>query len=137
MAAPNFAQAFKTLVSIASNNFNVLTLEFDASAPLDDITYTTAGGATFAIKIAGYVSGRGTMEFVYDAANQPTISPFNIVPGVSAAIIAYPEGTKPFTFSVIFGRLRWRGGPQANAGGASVRCTSEFETTGSITYPTS
>ena len=134
MATPNFAQAFKTLVTINSNNFNVLTIDFDESSDLEDITYTQAGGATFAIMLPGYKKGKGTLTFVYDAANQPTISPFDIRSGTLITVTAYPEGTKPWAFSAYTGRLSWRGGPQA---GVSVKCTSEFQTTGSFTEPTS
>jgi hypothetical protein len=137
VAAPNFAQAYKGLLSINANLFNCLVYEYQESAPLDDITYTKSGGATFAIKIPGYVSGRGSVDFAYDVANQPTVSPFLIVAGSLMTIIAMPEGTKPYSFQAYSGQFRWRSGPQATPGGASVRATVEYETTDTITRPTS
>lgn len=80
MAAPNFAQAWKGLVTINGNPFSVLSCSCNWNTPLEDITYTTPGFATYAIKLPGYISGSGTLTFVYDTANQPTVAPQNMLP---------------------------------------------------------
>lgn len=135
MAAPTFAQAWKGTISWGASLFNALQFDYTDTAPLEDITYTQASGATFAVKIPGYRSISGTLTFVYDTSNQPTIAPFDMVSRSStAAIIMYPEGTKPFTFSAWVSNFRFSSGPQASV---SVHCTADFESTGAVTVPSS
>ncbi len=134
MAAPVFSQAWKGLISIGGSNFNALNIMFEESTDLEDITYTVAGGATFAILLAGYQKGKGSLDFVYDIANQPTISPFDMRAGTLLSIIMYPEGTKPYTLTAYSESFNWKSGPQS---GVSVKCTVNFQTTGAFTMPAS
>ena len=115
--------------------FAVESFEFTETAPLEDITYSQAGGALYATKIPGYSSVSGTLTFVYDTNNQPVMNPYNLLPQQSSptALVLSPEGTKPYSFSAYFGTLRWSSGPKAGA----VRCTSSFESTGTVTHPSS
>lgn len=134
MAAPNFAQGWKGTVSINGNLFNTLQYTFSETADLEDITYTVAGGATYAVLLPGYRKASGTLTFVYDTANQPTISPFDMRAGTLMTLILYPEGTKPFSGSAYSSEFSFASGPQA---GVSVKCTCNYQTTGTFTEPTS
>ncbi len=132
---PAFAQAWKGTISWGGTLFNALQFSYTDTAPLEDITYSQAGGATFAVKLPGYRSISGSLTFVYDTMAQPTISPFDMVSRASTAtIIIYPEGTKPFTFAAWVGNFNFASGPQA---GVAVKCTADFESTGTVTVPAS
>lgn len=135
MATPIFIHGLKGTVSLNGNLFNALTIDFEESTTLEDITYTQAGGATYAVKIPGYISGSGSVNFIYDTANQPTISPYDMRPGRSTpiAFIVYPDGTKPFSCNVWPSALRFTTGPTAGA----VKCSMTYESTGAITEPNS
>lgn len=135
MASPVFSQAWKGTISWGGTLFNALQFSYTDTAPLEDITYSVAGGATFAVKLPGYRSISGNVQFVYDTANQPTISPFDMVSrSATAAIIIYPEGTKAFSFSAYTSNFQFSTGPQA---GVSVKCSCDFESTGAVTVPSS
>lgn len=134
MAAPDFAQGWKGTVSIAGNLFNALQYDFTETTPLEDITYTQAGGATCAIKLPGYKSASGTITFVYDRANQPTVAPSDLRAGTLLVLVLYPEGTKPFSCSAYSGSFTFSSGPQA---GVSVKCSTSWESTGPIIEPAS
>lgn len=135
MAAPVFVHGLKGTVSINANLFNALTIDFSETTTLEDITYTQSGGATYAIKLPGYISGSGTINFVYDTANQPTIAPYDMRPSRATplALIVYPEGTKPFACNAWPSSLQFTTGPTAGA----VKCSMAFESTGTITEPSS
>lgn len=135
MAAPVFVQAWKGTISWGGTLFNALQFTYTDTAPLEDITYSQASGATFAVKLPGYRSISGNVQFVYDTANQPTISPFDMVSRTTtAAIIIYPEGTKPFTFAAWTSNFNFSSGPQS---GVAVKCSCDFESTGAVTVPSS
>lgn len=133
MATPVFVHGKLGTVSIAGTLFNSLQFEFVDEADLEDITYTTSGGATAQILINGIERVSGSISFVYDTANQPVIAPQNMRAGTLMALILYPEGTKPYTFSAFSGSFRFASGPQAGA----VKCSTNFRSTGAITVPTS
>ena len=130
---PNFISGRLGTISINSNLFFSEQYDFEEATTLDDITYTIAGGATFKILLPQYNWATGTITFVYDTANQPTIAPFDMRAGTLMALILYPDGTKPYTFNAYSGNFRWASGPKAG----TVRCTTRFESTGAITFPTS
>ena len=139
MATPVFVQALKGRVNINGSDFNVLQGQFSATTQLEDITYTAAGGGqVFATKLPGYASGSGSMQFVYDTANQATVSPFQLFPNQTGVtpipVIFYPDGTKPFSTSMFVSNFQFSTGPQA---GPACKCSVDFETTGTITFPTS
>jgi hypothetical protein len=138
MATPVWVHGKQGTVSINGNLFNCLTINFEETTQLEDITYSVAGSATARVVLPGYRMGSGTLTFIYDTANQPTIAPFALqptatVPPVSIPVIFYPDGTKPFATSMYTERLGFTTGPQAGA----VKCTVSFQTTGPITEPTS
>jgi hypothetical protein len=135
MATPNFIHGKLGTISLGGSLFNAESFEFVETAPLEDITYSRSGGASYADKIPGYSSVSGTITFVYDTNNQPVISPYNMLPQQSspAAMILYPDGTKAYSFNAYFGTLRWSSGPKAGA----CRCTATFESTGTVTHPSS
>jgi hypothetical protein len=85
--------------------------------------------------LPGYKRITGSVSFVYDTANQPTISPFDLRPGNATAIPAvfYPEGTKPWACSIFPESIQFTTGPTAGA----VKCSMSFQSTGAITEPTS
>lgn len=133
MSTPNFINGKEGTVSINGSLFNAEQFEFEEETPLDDITYSQTGGANYKVLLPGYNSAKGTISFVYDTNNQPTIAPYDMVPGTLMALILYPDGTKPYAFSAYSGRFRFSSGPKAG----TVRCTTSFESTGAITHPTS
>src|SRR4051812_22700457 len=93
----NFGQAWKGTVSIGGSQFNALQFDYEEFGDLEDITYSKAGGVTSRVVIPGYPGVRGTVTFVYDAANQPVLSPYDMRFGTLMAIIMMPEGTKPYS----------------------------------------
>lgn len=136
MAAPVYVHGKSGTVSLNGSLFNALTINFREQTTLEDITYSQSGGATAQVVIPGYVRGSGSISFVYDTANQPTIAPFDLRPGrtnTAIAAIFYPEGTKPFTASIFPESLEFTTGPQAGA----VKCSLGFQTSGAITEPSS
>lgn len=132
-ATPNFIHGKLGTISLNSNLFNAEQFDFTESTTLDDITYTVSGGATSKILLPGYNWAVGTITFVYDTNNQPTIAPYDMVPGQLLTLILYPDGTKPYSFSAYSGSFRFASGPKAG----TVRCTTNFESTGAITHPSS
>lgn len=137
MATPTFVQALKGTVSLNGSLFNALQFDITFTAQLEDITYTTSGGATFGVHLPGYVIASGTVNFVYDTSNQPVISPFALQPNSGTTPIAAiftPDGTKPFSCNIFSESLNFSSGPQA---GPASKCSLSFKSTGTITYPTS
>jgi hypothetical protein len=130
---PNFISGRLGTISINSNFFNAEQYDIEEATTLDDITYTQVGGATFKILLPQYNWVTGTITFVYDANNQPTIAPFDMRAGTLMALILYPEGTKPYSFNAYSGNFRWASGPKAG----TCRCTTRYESTGTVTFPTS
>ncbi len=134
MASPVFVQGWKGTININGSFFNSLQYSFEEFGDLEDITYTRVGGVTYRVVLPGYPGARGTISFVYDTANQPTISPFDLRFGMFISMVLYPEGTKPYSFSAYTGNFQFSSGPQA---GVSVKCSTAFESSGDITFPTS
>lgn len=132
MATPVFVHGRSGLVTINGSSFNAMTISLKETIEREDITYTQPGGATYAVKIPGYVTGSGAMHFIYDTANQPTISPFDLRPGKTPlSVVIYPDGTKPYSFTAVSMDLEFTTGPTAGA----VKCDWTFETSGAITEP--
>ena len=132
--ANTWAQAWKGTITINSNDFNALQFDYEEFGDLEDITFSQVGSATFRAVLPGYPGVRGTVTFVYDTLNQPTISPFDFRFGTLATIVIKPEGTKPFSFTAYTGNFKFSSGPQA---GVSVKCTTNFESTSALVRPTS
>lgn len=135
MSTPNFIHGKLGTVSINGSLFNSMQYKFSEKVVggLSDITYTQASGATAQVMIAGYNGVSGSITFIYDTNNQPTIAPFDMIPGTSMALILYPDGTKPYTFNAISGQFDWGSGPK----NGPVEVTVSFESTGTIGHPTS
>lgn len=132
--ANNFVAGYKGTVTIGGTQFAALQFDLTITTPLDDITYTQAGGATWAVKIPGYSSAKGTISFVYDTLNQPVLSPQNMTPGTLMTLVLTPEGSKSYSFSAYSGEFSFSSGPQSGIG---VKCTTSFESTGTVTLPSS
>ena len=118
MATPVFVHGAKGTISLNGSLFNALSIDYEETTTNEDITFTTPAGATQRSVIPGYISRTCTLNFVYDTANQPTISPYNLQAGKAVAVIIYPEGSKPYTFTAVGNSLRFTTGPQAGA----VKC---------------
>jgi len=134
MATPNFVAAWKGTITLGGTQFNALQFNIKESAPLEDITYTQAAGATWQVNLAGYNRISGSVQFVYDGANQPTIAPFDMRAGKTLAAILTPDGTKPWSGTIMVSDIDWSSGPQA---GTACKATVTFQGTGTWTEPTS
>lgn len=133
MAAPNFINGKLGTISINGSFFFAEQYTFQEETPLDDITYTVVGGQTYQVLLPGYNKVSGDITFVFDTANQPTVAPYNMLPGMTLSMILYPDGTKPYTFSAFSGTFKWGSGPKAG----TVRCTTSFQSSGVVTHPSS
>lgn len=130
-ATPNFISGIKGTVSLGGSLFNVKQFKFTMTTNLDDITHSGANG--FQVMLPGVTKARGELTFTFDTANQPTVSPYNMTPGQLMALVLSPDGTKQYTFSGYSGEFSFQSGPQAG----DVECTTTFESTGTITVPSS
>ena len=138
MATPVFVHGKQGTVTFNGNQFAAMTINFKEHTSLEDITYTVAGYATAQVMLPGYRKGTGSVNFIYDTANQPTISPFDLrptatVPPVPIAAIFSPDGTKSWSCNIYSEELGFTTGPHAGA----VKCTMSFQSTGPITEPSS
>ncbi len=134
MATPVFVHGKLSTVQIGGTYFAGLTINYDEKlSDLTDITYTRSGGATFGNFIPGYNFATGTITFVYDTANQPVLSPQNMIPGSLMTLIVSPDGSKLYSFQAWSGEFQWAGGPRTGPTACSTNWTSE----GTITRPTS
>ncbi len=132
--ANNFIHGKLTTVQISSTFFAGISIEYNEDlSDLTDITYTVSGGQSFAILLPGYNKATGTLTFVYDTLNQPTVAP-NLTPGTFiTSFIISPDGTKLFTLGVFSAGLSWTGGPKS--GPVMVRVP--WASSGSFTRPAS
>lgn len=130
-ATPAFVHGKDGTVTIGGNLFYVTQFSYQETNATADVTHSGAAG--FQVKIKGVTSASGTLTFVYDTANQPTVSPYDMSTGGTAALILKPEGTKPYSFTAIYEQLSWTSGPSAGA----VSCTVNYSSTGTITRPSS
>lgn len=132
MATPAFVHGKDGTISIGGNQFAALSFDCEHSCDLEDITFA-AGGATAQVMIPGYEKVSGSISFVYDTANKPTVSPQNMKPGTLMTLTLKPDGVDTFSFSAYSGSFKFTSGPQ----GGAVKCTTTFASTGPITVPTS
>lgn len=132
--ANNFVNGKLGTITLAGTQFATMKYSFkETLSDVTDITYTQAGGATFAVKQPGYNMCAGTLTFVYDTLNQPVIAP-NLIPGQTIAMVLYPEGTKPYAITALLTEQGWDTGPQVKG---PVVVTVPWESTGPYTRPTS
>lgn len=132
MAAPVFVHGKTGTFSWGPGNlFNALSINFEESTTLEDITYSQSGGASTQVMIPGYRKGSGSVTFIYDTANQPCVSPNDMRPWVTNASAVptlctfSPDGSKAWSCYVFSERLGFTTGPQAGA----VKCTMAFQAT--------
>lgn len=133
MATPTFISGRLGTININGSYFNAEQYTFNEQTTLDDVTYTLVGGATYKVLLPQYNWATGVITFVYDTSNQPVISPYNMIPGTLMVMILYPDGTKPYSFSAYSGQFQFGSGPKTG----TCRCTTNFESTGNISHPTS
>lgn len=131
-AAPTFVSGIHGLVTINSNVFYVEQFDYEEQTTLDDITYTKSGGATWKILLPQYSWATGTLTFVWDSSNKPTVSPYDLRAGTLLALILSPDQTNNYTFNAYSGNFRYGSGPKAG----TVRCTCRYESTDAVTQPT-
>lgn len=131
MASPVFVHGKDGTVTVGGNLFNVTKFTYKEQNHTADITHSGAAG--YQVLLKGVTMASGTLTFVYDTANQPTVSPYDMTTGTTLSLILRPEGTKPYTFSAISQELSWDSGPAAGA----VNCTVNYSSTGTITRPSS
>ena len=129
--ANNFVHGKSGTVTIGGNLFAVTQFQFQMSNDLADITHSAANG--YQVMLPGVTKASGSLTFVFDTLNQPTVAPINQTPGQALTLVLSPDGTKNYSFSAYSGALSWSSGPQAGA----VFCTTSFESSGTITVPSS
>jgi hypothetical protein len=127
-----------------NTQFNVTKFNFKWGVTLDKTT--NSGNAGWQSSVAGVSSLNGTLSFVYDLANNPNISPQQIIPGTIATLALIADGvatantqlgsdvlgTETWAGPAIFGELTMDSGPQSGANNCSVT----FESQGAWTHPT-
>jgi len=129
-----FTHGKLSTVTIGGTQFAGLTITYDEKlSDLTDITYTRAGGATFANWLPGYNYATGVITFVYDTSNQPVLNPQSMIPGTLMTLVVSPDGTKLYSFTAWSGEFQWAGGPR----GGPVNCSTNYTTEGTITRPSS
>lgn len=129
---PNtFIHGYKGKFLIGTADFAVTDFNLDWSVDDEDITHTDAGGAQ--VVIDGIERFEGTINFVYDTSNKPTVAPQQMKPRTVATVHLKPDGSDDFSASVLCTRFSFKSGPKAGAVAVAVNVKS----TGPITYPTS
>lgn len=132
--ANNFIHGKLSTISIGGTFFAGLSFQYNEKlSDLTDITYTLSGGQTFQIMLPGYNGATGTLSFIYDTLNQPTLPPQNMIPGTLMTLVLSPDGTKLWSFQAYSGAFSMPGGPTSGP----VKCSTDFSSTGVITRPTS
>ncbi len=130
--ANTFIHGKLSTVQIGGSYFAGLNISYDEKlSDLTDITWTRSGGATFGNFLPGYNFATGTISFVYDTTNQPTVSPQTMIPGTLMTLVVSPDGTKLFSFTAWSGEFQWAGGPK----GGPVMCSTNYNSEGTITRP--
>lgn len=129
--ANNFINGKAGTVTIGGTQFASEQYSFTHEVDLDDITYTQAGGATAQVLLPGYERASGTITFVYDTLNVATI--YSLRAGQLITLALLPDGSKSYSFSAYSGSFTFSSGPKAG----TVRCTTNFRSTGTITQASS
>jgi len=116
---------------IGATDFAVTDFNLDWQVTDEDITHTDANG--YQVVIDGIESFEGTINFIYDTTNKPTVSPQQMKPRTVATVHLKPDGVDDFTASVLCTKFSFKSGPKAGA----VAVTVNVKSTGAITYPSS
>jgi hypothetical protein len=116
---------------IGSTDFQVTDFGVDWSVDDQDITHTGASGAQ--VLIDGIERLEGTVTFIYDTTNKPTVAPQQMKPRTVATCHFKPDGTDDFSASCLCTKFSFKSGPKAGA----VEVTVNVKSTGAITSPAS
>lgn len=129
---PNtFIHGYKGKFLIGATDFAVTDFNLDWSVDDQDITHTDAGGAQ--VVIDGVERFEGTINFIYDTSNKPTVAPQQMKPRTVATVHLKPDGSDDFSASVLCTKFSFKSGPKAGA----VAVTVNVKSTGPIMYPLS
>jgi hypothetical protein len=129
---PNsFIHGYKGKFLIGTTDFAVTDFSLDWEVDDANVTHTGAGGAQ--VLIDGVERFEGTINFVYDTSNKPTVAPQQMKPRTFAAVHLKPDGADDFSATCLCKKFSFRSGPKAN----EVVVTVNVKSSGPITYPSS
>ena len=129
---PNtFIHGYKGKFLIGATDFAVTDFNLDWEVDADDITHTGAGGSQ--VVLDGVERFEGTITFIYDTANKPTVAPQQLKPRTFAVVHLKPDGTDDFSATVLCSKFSFKSGPKAGA----VAVTVNVKSSSAITYPVS
>lgn len=129
--ANTFVHGYKGKFLIGTTDFAVTKFDLDWTVDDEDITHTDAGGAQ--VVIDGVERFAGTIDFIYDTSNKPTVAPQQMKPRTPATVHLKPDGVDDFSAPVLCLGFKFSSGPAAGA----VKVTVNVKSTGAIVYPTS
>ena len=129
--ANTFIHGYKGTVLLGAQNFAVEKFDVEWSVTAEDITHSQAAGAQ--VMLDGIESIKGTLTFVYDTSNKPTVSPNMMKPRTFAVVHFKPDGTDDFSCNCLFSNFKFSSGPQAG----KVEVSVDVMSSGAITYPLS
>lgn len=127
---PNtFIHGYKGKFLIDLTDFAVTDFGLDWQVTDEDITHTGAAG--FQVVLDGIESFDGTITFIYDTSNKPTVAPQQLKPRTYATVHLKPDGADDFSATVLCTKFSFKSGPKAGA----VAVTVNVKSSGAITYP--
>lgn len=129
--ANTFIHGYKGKFLIGSTDYAVQSFNLDWEVSAEDITHTGAAG--YQVMLDGIEKFEGTIEFVYDILNKPSVAPQLMKPRTFAVVHLKPDGTDDFTATVLCHKFSFKSGPKAGA----VMVTVNVSSSGAITYPLS
>lgn len=129
---PNtFISGYKGKFLIGSTDFAVTDFGVDWSVDSDDITHTQAAGAQ--VVLDSIERFEGTVTFIYDTSNKPTVAPQQMKPRTYATVHLKPDGQDDFSALCLCEKFSFKSGPKAGA----VAVTVSLKSSGPITSPNS
>lgn len=129
---PNtFVSGTKGKFIIGTTDFSVTDFNLDWSVDDEDITHTGANG--YQVVIDNVERFEGTINFIYDTSNKPTVAPQQMKPRTYATVHLKPDGSDDFTAPILCTKFSFKSGPKAGA----VATTVMVKSTGAISYPNS
>jgi hypothetical protein len=129
---PNtFISGYKGKFVIGATDFAVTDFNLDWSVDNDDITHTQANGAQ--VVLDSIERFEGTITFIYDTSNKPTVAPQQMKPRTYAVCHLKPDGADDFSANCLCYKFSFKSGPKAGA----VAVTVNVKSSGPITSPNS
>jgi|GEM_PF-3287848 len=129
---PNtFVHGYKGKFLVGSTEFAVTEFNLDWEVDAEDITHTGADGSQ--VVLDGVERFEGTITFIYDTSNKPTVAPQQLKPRTYAVVHLKPDGSDDFSATVLCQKFSFRSGPKAGA----VAVTVHVKSSSAITYPVS